>query len=138
MAVDQQRAAYTDPFVAEAQRRPQDGPTPDEPQGDAKPACGRKGCYLPWADHLTKKGDVRAAYRGHQLAGEGTGSRTFDRAKIRRAMGRGKARPSLAARRKAPASFATHVMVVDSGGNRRRMTLEDFAAALDAAKQRQS
>lgn len=132
MGTGADKDTYVDPFVEEAQRRPQEEGT--EPAVGRQAACGRKGCYLPWVDHLTAKGNVRRAYAGHVPAGEGAPSRAFDRAKIRKLMtGRGSSRPSLAARRAAPASFETHIVVLQ-GGKKTRLTLAEFAEMMDEAR----
>jgi hypothetical protein len=84
----------------------------------AQLACGVKRCYVPWADHLTKKGTLRVALRDHRPANPGRGARgavTFlDRAAIRRNR-RGLdfftgTRRSAAARRTGAGSFRTHTV----------------------------
>lgn len=114
-------------------------PVTEGTAGTAQAACGVKRCYVPWADHLTKKGTLRVAYAQHRPADAGRGARgaaTFlDRAALRRNR-RGLdfftgTRRSAAAGRTGAGSFRTHTVDLSVPRSKRKRVLIAAQPATD-------
>lgn len=88
--------------------------------GLPKVACLKRGCRLPWDDHLTAAGKLRAPFAragGHASAAD-VPPRQMDRRERRALVRSMTTRPG---RRLAPAALYTHTIFVDPNGRKYRV-----------------